>query len=94
MLQLVAHHLKPQGLLFLVLPSACVTNSRYIDHARLTAILKKLNYAIEEQEDTPKLTYWLARWRGPSTQGKARWKKTPIEGRQKGARNNFAIVLK
>jgi 25S rRNA (adenine2142-N1)-methyltransferase len=40
MLQKASELLRPQGLLFFVLPSACVDNSRYLDQSLLLEILK------------------------------------------------------
>ena len=93
MLRLVNDHLKPDGLLYLTLPLATVTNSRYIDHARLRGILKACGFVEVRQHDSARLTYWLMR-RSPQPSTTRRWAKKPIEGKQSGQRNNFAIVLK
>jgi 25S rRNA (adenine2142-N1)-methyltransferase len=79
--------------LFLVLPLSCITNSRYMNEARLEAIMSSLGYAKLNQKLSNKLVYYL--WHAtnlvPKKQSKS-FKKTEI--RAGGSRNNFAIVLK
>lgn len=79
--------------LFLVLPSPCVTNSRYMDEAKLEAIMNSLGYVKEQYKISNKLVYYL--WRVADFTAKAKkeaFKK--VELRAGGTRNNFAIVLK
>lgn len=79
--------------LFLVLPAPCITNSRYMDEARLEAIMNSLGYVKEHYKLSNKLVYYL--WRRAKVVGKDRkveFKKTEL--RAGGARNNFAIVRK
>lgn len=52
-------YLKPSGRLYLVLPRACVSNSRYLTHERLTAILGSCGWDVERQDDSKRLTRWL-----------------------------------
>lgn len=76
--------------LFLVLPAPCVTNSRYMDEARLEAIMNSLGYTKTESKLTQKLVYYL--WtRTTSSQVQPKFGKTQV--RTGGSRNNFAIVL-
>jgi 25S rRNA (adenine2142-N1)-methyltransferase len=93
MLRLTRAHLKPRGLLYLVLPLACVANSRFVDATRLRKILRIIGFEVLRQHDSAKLTYWLARWSGDERRD-GRWAKQKIPDRQTGRRNNFAIVLK
>ena len=92
--------------LFLVLPAPCVTNSRYMDEFRLEGIMHTLGYHLVRRKMSPKLVYYLWRYRGSTTttssveqegQGQEQEqhgfdKKTEIrKGRD---RNNFAVILK
>jgi len=77
--------------LFLVLPSPCVSNSRYMDEARLEAIMESLGYVMVKKKLSNKLVYYL--WRLSSfTLGPVLWKKEEI--RTGKSRNNFSVVLK
>ncbi|KAL1995324.1 hypothetical protein VTN49DRAFT_1511 [Thermomyces lanuginosus] len=88
----------PQGIeggfsscLFLVLPAACVTNSRYLTRERLLEIMECLGFRLREEKITRKLIYQL--WfydnqvRGP---GRVFRKEEINPGK---SRNNFSIVL-
>lgn len=76
--------------LFLVLPAPCVTNSRYMDEARLEAIMNSLGYSKTESKLTQKLVYYL--WtRTHAADIKGSFAKTQL--RTGGTRNNFAVVL-
>lgn len=88
-------YLTPHGYLYLVLPLPCLTNSRYLSHARLTSILESTGWTVQRQHDSAKLTYWLVKRSGETGQGEDRdgkeWKR---EGVRKGAqRNNFCVVV-
>ncbi|KAL2067976.1 hypothetical protein VTL71DRAFT_16074 [Oculimacula yallundae] len=77
--------------LFLVLPAPCVTNSRYLDEAKLESMMKSLGYVEVKKKMSNKLVYYLWRKDGLKPQ------RTPFkkeELRAGGARNNFAIVIK
>ncbi|PQE11900.1 hypothetical protein CJF31_00000025 [Rutstroemia sp. NJR-2017a BVV2] len=77
--------------LFLVLPSPCVSNSRYMDEARLEAIMESLGYAMVKKKLSNKLVYYL--WRLNSFNlDPVSWKKEEI--RTGKSRNNFSVVLK
>ncbi|KAK2839346.1 hypothetical protein FQN49_006231 [Arthroderma sp. PD_2] len=79
--------------LFLVLPAACVLNSRYLTEERLDDILASLGYQLLQRKVSSKLIYYL-------------WKYSDAEVRTKGVgyakeiinpgpgRNNFAVVMK
>ncbi|PQE30796.1 hypothetical protein CJF32_00005987 [Rutstroemia sp. NJR-2017a WRK4] len=77
--------------LFLVLPSPCVSNSRYMDEARLEAIMESLGYVMVKKKLSNKLVYYL--WRLNSFNlDRVSWKKEEI--RTGKSRNNFSVVLK
>ncbi len=77
--------------LFLVLPAPCVTNSRYLDEERLTAIMDALGYVKVESKTTQRLVYYLwKRDRVCKGTGGTFQKK---EIRSGPTRNNFAVVL-
>lgn len=77
--------------LFLVLPAPCVTNSRYLDEERLTAIMESIGYQVVESKTTQRLVYYL--WRRTSDQvgNEKLFRKEEI--RSGSTRNNFAITL-
>lgn len=79
--------------LFLVLPAPCVTNSRYLDEAKLEAIMRSLGYEIVQRKLSNKLVYYLWRATEASPELKPETFKK-IEVRSGKTRNNFAIVLK
>lgn len=81
--------LKPTGLLYIVLPLPCLTNSRYLNHDRWTAILATLGFAPVRQHDSAKLTFWLLK-RTHAPDGKV-WKREEVRGGVH--RNNFTIVV-
>ena len=92
------HHLSTPSLngnfpsLFLVLPAPCVTNSRYLDEERLTAIMRSLGYSIVASKTTQRLVYYL--WRKDSV-APARGERFAKKELKPGSfRNNFAVVLK
>lgn len=90
MLQLTTKFLHPQGLLFFVLPKACVENSRYLDGELFDSIMASLGYEKLEETTTDKLIYQL--WR--CHQEKAKYQKfTKNEVRSGSTRNNFCITL-
>ncbi|OAP61159.1 hypothetical protein AYL99_03360 [Fonsecaea erecta] len=91
---------EPQQLpcLFLVLPSPCLHNSRYLTPQYLTAILNSLGYVHLHTKTTRKLHYSLWRFDGPRARnewikggGNTVFKKKEIN--PGGGRNNFCIVL-
>jgi len=78
--------------LFLVLPASCVTNSRYMDEAKLEAMMESLGYLKVEKKLSSKLAYYL--WRVPtSSRRKRRASFKKIELRSGKTRNNFSIVF-
>ncbi|OLL22018.1 25S rRNA adenine-N(1) methyltransferase [Neolecta irregularis DAH-3] len=89
MLRQTTNFLSTNGLLFLVLPSACTGNSRYLDQKRLEDIMNILGYEIVEFKIAKKVAYWLWKFCG-RVNGATAEKKIVREG---GAKNNFCIVL-
>lgn len=88
-------YLLPHGYLYLVLPLPCLTNSRYLSHARLTELLASTGWTVSRQHDSAKLTYWLLKRSGALGTGEDRdgreWKREVV---RKGAqRNNFCILV-
>ncbi|KAF2728946.1 hypothetical protein EJ04DRAFT_476507, partial [Polyplosphaeria fusca] len=59
MLQRTRHFLLPGGLLFLVLPLACVQNSRYLDEEGLVGMMGGLGYGVVRSKVAKKLVYYL-----------------------------------
>jgi 25S rRNA (adenine2142-N1)-methyltransferase len=78
--------------LFLVLPSSCVTNSRYLDENRLEAIMESLGFVNVRKKLSNKLIYYLWRLEGSTERRTLAFKKEEI--RSGKSRNNFAVVLK
>lgn len=81
--------------LFLVLPSPCISNSRYLDKDKLNAIMVSLGYEMTKFKETTKLVYYL--WtriadEAPFSRSIASFTKKEL--RSGANRNNFAIVLK
>lgn len=77
--------------LFLVLPAACVFNSRYLNEERLAMIMESLGYSKSKQKRTAKLVYYLWHYdHSRTTAARAVPKKEVNPG---SGRNNFAIVL-
>lgn len=75
--------------LFLVLPVACVDNSRYLTEQRLLDILECLGFRLVQSKRTSKLIYQL--WNFTAEPSPKPFKKEMINPGHK--RNNFAIVL-
>lgn len=99
MLRRVASFLRPyegheEGLLpslFLVLPVACVKNSRYLDEERLEAMMESLRYKRAKRKLSSKLVYYLWKYEAVDAGRSRAFKKEEI--RSGKSRNNFAIVL-
>lgn len=78
--------------LFLVLPVACVANSRYLDEERLQAIMESLGYIKVKQKISAKLAYYL--WKLEKTSDKKKPQSFQKQELRAGkSRNNFAITL-
>ncbi|KAK4242620.1 putative methyltransferase-domain-containing protein [Achaetomium macrosporum] len=77
--------------LFLVLPAPCVTNSRYLNEERLSAIMASLGYAMVALKITQRLVYYL--WRRDRVCKGSGGPFPKKEVRSGPSRNNFAVVL-
>lgn len=77
---------------FLVLPASCVSNSRYLDEARLREIMESLGYEMVKRKLSPKLIYYLWEYQKRVEDKSKIYKKGEL--RQGRSRNNFAIVLR
>ena len=81
--------------LFLVLPAACVDNSRYLTDTRLSEIMAHLGFRLVRNKRTAKLIFQL--WEldhrpGPHHSTTGRYAKKEMLNPGK-VRNNFAIIL-
>ena len=81
----------PTPSLFLVIPSPCVDNSRYLDQSRLEDIMTALGYILIRDKRSAKLAYYLWQWKGNVYMKKTSFRKQEV--RSGKMRNNFAIVL-
>lgn len=93
-------YLQPRGYVYVVLPLACVQNSRYMTHDHLRRIFQSTGYEVVRHEDSPRLTRWLLQQidtpLSPPTSVSPYWDGTVYKKRelQGGARrNNFCILL-
>ncbi|KAJ2838040.1 25S rRNA (adenine2142-N1)-methyltransferase [Coemansia sp. 'formosensis'] len=95
MLKQATRLLAPDGLLFLVLPLSCVTNSRYLDDERLLAIAQHLGLEKLSMHHTAKLAHYLYRLSrpatGPTEEDDGQFKKKMLHSAP--GRNNFSIVI-
>ncbi|KAH9842243.1 25S rRNA adenine-N(1) methyltransferase-like [Teratosphaeria destructans] len=78
--------------LFLVLPAACILNSRYMDEERLTLIMASLGYVQLQRKLSAKLVYYLWQLRDQSVPEEQKFTKSLVN--PGGGRNNFSVVLK
>lgn len=82
--------------LFVVLPAPCITNSRYMDEARLGEIMNSLGYVLLQRKQTAKLVYYLWQLKSSPSEGrmKTKTRKFPKKEVNPGAgRNNFSVVV-
>ncbi|KAJ2007437.1 25S rRNA (adenine2142-N1)-methyltransferase [Coemansia thaxteri] len=97
MLKQAARLLPLQGLLFLVLPLSCLTNSRYLDDDRLLAIMNHLGFEQIAIHHTAKLAHYLYRLAtrpvasSSEPAAAAPFKKKLLHSSP--GRNNFTIVV-
>ncbi|KAI8834104.1 putative methyltransferase-domain-containing protein [Chytridium lagenaria] len=90
MLRRTHQFLLPNGLLYLVLPLPCVTNSRYLTHDRLTKIMTSLRFQETHHHFSTKLAHFIYRRRDNGEERE--WKKEEVN--PGAGRNNFTIVVK
>ncbi|SHO80128.1 Similar to S.cerevisiae protein BMT2 (Nucleolar S-adenosylmethionine-dependent rRNA methyltransferase) [Malassezia sympodialis ATCC 42132] len=95
-------YLRPGGYVYVVLPLACVANSRYMSHQHFRSLVRSVGYDVVRQEDSQRLTRWLLQQRDPQATEAARrdvaslfWDGTVFKKRELRAgaqRNNFCIL--
>lgn len=78
--------------LFLVLPAACIANSRYMNEERFILLMASLGYTMLKRKQTAKLVYYLWQLLDQSKQDTQRFPK--VEVNPGPGRNNFSIVLR
>lgn len=89
MLERTTVFLRDNGLLFLVLPSPCILNSRYFNDDLLQQVMASLGYVLERTKVAKKIFYWL--FRKVNQPLKRKFPKRLInDGKM---RNNFTIIL-
>jgi 25S rRNA (adenine2142-N1)-methyltransferase len=83
------------GLLFLVLPTPCVANSRYMTSTHLVSVCTQLGFTLIRDRCKPggKVAYWLfSRSDKPTGTGDTNFTKKTVL-REGSDRNNFSILL-
>lgn len=75
--------------LFLVLPIACVDNSRYLNEERLGEIMNCLGFRLTQSRRTSKLVFHL--WEHTGDYSPKAFKKEEL--RSGKTRNNFAVIM-
>ena len=78
--------------LFLVLPAACITNSRYMNEERLTLMMSSLGYVCLKRKQTARLIYWLWLLRDRPVPDEQNFPKKEVNPGK--VRNNFLILLR
>ncbi|XP_022089892.1 25S rRNA (adenine(2142)-N(1))-methyltransferase-like isoform X1 [Acanthaster planci] len=81
---------KPLGHLFIVLPLACLENSRYLSHELFQEMLESLGCNLTASHSSQKLSFVMCQFTGEPSQRKA-FPKTVVRNGIK--RNNFSIVM-
>ena len=61
MLVRCAAHLKPGGLMFLMLPRLCIEKSMYLERSRFIAILRSTGFDVVKEKETPKVAFFCLR---------------------------------
>eukprot|EP00842_Homolaphlyctis_polyrhiza_P006061 jgi/Hompol1/6456/HPOL_002273-RA len=62
MLSRTRSFLLPRGLLYVVVPLPCITNSRYMTHQHFLDILSSMDFECIQHHHSTKLAYYLFRW--------------------------------
>ena len=81
------------GLLFLVLPSACINNSRYFDMEVLTQLMGHINFKLLSSKVTKKLLLAIFELEKPNTNRFNFYFPRFKNIKQGKNRNNFSIIL-
>ncbi|KAJ3186809.1 hypothetical protein HK101_009578 [Irineochytrium annulatum] len=79
------------GLLYLVLPFPCISNSRYMTRERLTSIMASLGLTEEKAHMTKKLAHFIYRFNGVVAGAPGSFRKEEVNPGP--GRNNFSVVL-
>jgi 25S rRNA (adenine2142-N1)-methyltransferase len=80
------------GLLYIVLPLACLQNSRYLKHTRFVQMLRSLGFVLRGHHTSTKLAFYVfERSEEGRTQHRNFSKKLCRAGKE---RNNFCILIK
>lgn len=94
MLQRCAALLPLGGALFIVIPAACITNSRYMNHALFLRILQAAGFELSRHKITPKLALYALRRAACSVTDDEKanlgCRRLCRSGQQ---RNNFAVLI-
>ncbi|KAJ8328289.1 hypothetical protein BDV3_005550 [Batrachochytrium dendrobatidis] len=90
MLSLSRSFLLSSGLLYIVLPLPCITNSRYMTHVYFISLLESLSFELVKHHHARKLAYYLFKKSDSSAISALFPKKILRDG---GGHNNFAITL-
>ncbi|KAK5135971.1 hypothetical protein LTR08_004429 [Meristemomyces frigidus] len=77
--------------LFLVLPTSCIANARYMNEERLTNIMASLGYVMMHVKQTAKLVYYLWQLRDKSVPEEQIFSKKQVN--PGAGKNNFSVVL-
>lgn len=89
---LKAHRfLQKEGLLFFVLPRACIDNSRYCNDDVMNQLFTGIGFKVLESKKTSKLIYWMLRKEANKNNKGFRMPKTKV--RDGPQMNNFSIVV-
>lgn len=89
---LKAHrYLQNSGLLFFVLPRACVDNSRYCNDNVMNQLFSGIGFEVLELKKTSKLVYWMLKKVEKKNGKNFRMPKTKV--RDGPQMNNFSIVV-
>lgn len=99
MLQLYYEHLKPGGLLFLMIPLLCLRYSKFMTYDRFVQILEAVGFRLRETKDSPKVSFFCLERRDdeppkcslkPAAKTPLFPKKLLVPGDK---RNSFAVVV-
>lgn len=86
-------HVKPDGHLVVVLPSACVLNSRYFSEGMLLELLKLLGCEVVDAHQSPKLAFYLLKVSDAEAHKNPKLSYPKRLVRQGPKRNNYCITL-
>ncbi|XP_041461963.1 25S rRNA (adenine(2142)-N(1))-methyltransferase-like [Lytechinus variegatus] len=83
---------RQEGHIFIVLPRACLDNSRYLDHALFEQMMESLNFDLVAKHDSKKLSFLMFRKAEKRKEVKTSFHKREVRN---GTRcNNFCIIMR